>query len=62
MKHPALKREVSINKMLIRRNQRLRRVDVVSNNSYDFTYLTGLNFEDGDSSQNLKVWVSSPEM
>ncbi len=31
MKHPALKREVSINKMLSQRNPRLRRTDVVSN-------------------------------
>jgi len=44
-------------------NPRLRRIDVVSNNLYDFTYLTELNLmRDGDSSQNLKVWVSSPQM
>ena len=28
----------------------------------DSTHSEILNFEDGDSSQNLKVWVSSPEM
>ena len=28
----------------------------------DFSHSGILNFEDGDSSQNLKVWVSSPEM
>ena len=43
-------------------NPRLRRVNVNSNTRFDFTELTELNFEDGDSSQNLKVWVSSPEM
>ena len=28
----------------------------------DSNHVTELNFEDGDSSQNLKVWVSSPWM
>jgi hypothetical protein len=43
-------------------DKRLVRVNVIGNNHYDFIYLTILNFEDGDSSQNLKVWVSSPWM
>ena len=28
----------------------------------DSSHLTELNFEDGDSPQNLKVWVPSPQM
>ncbi len=48
------------NKMLKLTNPRLRRTKVVGYSQYDFTLLTELNFEDGDSSQNLKVWVSSP--
>lgn len=66
MNHPALKREVSINKMLNSREPRLRRSDVVlnsfDNNVLSLSYLTELNFEDGDSSPNLKVRVSSPWM
>ena len=33
-----------------------------NNNLHDGKFLIKLNFEDGDSSQDLKVWVSSPWM
>ncbi len=64
MNHPALKGKVSDkqNKMLKQINPRLSTSKVVSYNQLDFTCLTELNFEDGNSSQNLKVWVSSPWM
>ncbi len=45
--------------MLMKINPGLRRTKVVGYSQYDFTLLTELNFEDGDSSPNLKVWVSS---
>ena len=62
MNNSALKGKVSGNQMLKQTNQMLRRVSIVSNILHDFTCLTELNFEDGDSSQSLKGWVSSPEM
>ena len=63
MNHPALKGEVSqTNKMLTQRNPRLRRVDVVRGSLYNFTCLTELNLEGGNSSLGLKAEVSLPRM
>ena len=62
MNNPVLKREVSNkqNKMLKQINSMLRESKRINNNLYDSKCLIKLNFEDDNSSQDLKAWVSSP--
>ncbi|MBI2044457.1 hypothetical protein HYT23_00200 [Candidatus Pacearchaeota archaeon] len=48
--------------MLKQINSMLREMDNNNNNLHDGKCLIKLNFEDGDSSQNLKDWVFSPLM
>jgi len=38
------------------------RLNYEYNHNFAYYHLSKLNFEDGDSSPNLKIWVSSPWM
>jgi len=66
MNNPTLKGEVSrIKNKMLKQDKRLliKKYQRGVAQSYSEDYrLTELNFEDGDSSPNLKVWVSSPWM